>query len=293
MNYKQQLALLGSAGTAVFSLWLLQKYSLFQVDTGHRAIKFSKISGVGNQTYKEGWHIMLPWFERPIIYDVQTHPTVIKSVTGSKDLQMVNVSLRVLYRPDQTQLQELYRTLGTDYDARVLPSIVNEVLKSVIAQYSAGQLLTQREQISFLIRKTLEQRASDFRIVVDDVSITELTFGKEFTHAIEEKQIAQQEAERAKYLVLRAQQDKNSAIIRAEGEARAAELLGPALGKSQAYIQLKRIEAAREIATSLAQSRNKAYLDAETLMLNLTTSLDSNLEKVPINQVQPSYGAKQ
>jgi prohibitin 2 len=89
-------------------------------------------------TYKEGWHVMLPWFERAIIYDVQTHPTVIKSVTGSKDLQMVNVSLRVLYRPDPAELQELYRTLGTDYDSRVLPSIVNEVLKSVIAQYNAG-----------------------------------------------------------------------------------------------------------------------------------------------------------
>jgi prohibitin 2 len=157
-------------------------------------------------------------------------------VNGSKDLQMVNVSLRVLYRPDQAQLQELYRSLGTDYDQRILPSIVNETLKSVIAQYNAGQLLTQREQILFLIRKTLEDRALDFKIIIDDVSITELTFGKEFTHAIEEKQIAQQESERAKYLVLRALQDKNSAIIKAEGEARAAELLGPALGKSQAYI---------------------------------------------------------
>ncbi len=77
-------------------------------------------------------------------------------------------------------------------------------------------------------------------------------------------------------------QDKNSAIIRAQGEARAAELLGPVLGQSPAYIQLKRIEAAQNIAGSLAQSRSKAYLDAETLMLNLTTSLDSNLEKVPI-----------
>ena len=234
---------------------------------------------------------MLPWFERPIIYDVRTHPTVIKSVTGSKDLQMVNVSLRVLYRPDQSQLQELYRTLGTDYDARVLPSIVNEVLKSVIAQYNAGQLLTQREQISYLIRKTLEQRAQDFKIVVDDVSITELAFGREFTAAIEEKQIAQQEAERAKYLVMKALQDKNSAIIKAEGEARAAELLGPALGKSSAYIQLKRIEAAREIAQSLAHSKSKAYLDAETLMLNLTTTLDSNLEKIPAG-VTPSQAAK-
>jgi regulator of protease activity HflC (stomatin/prohibitin superfamily) len=51
-------------------------------------------------------------------------------------------------------------------------------------------LVTQREQVSFLIRKTLEERAGDFLIVIDDVSITDLGFGTEFTRAIEEKQIA-------------------------------------------------------------------------------------------------------
>lgn len=58
---------------------------------------------------------------------------------------MIKISLRVLYRPDVALLPELYRTLGTDYDSRVLPSIVNEVLKSVVAQYNAPQLLTSRE----------------------------------------------------------------------------------------------------------------------------------------------------
>lgn len=223
---------------------------------------------------------MVPWFERAIIYDVQSHPTTIKTVNGSKDMQTVSVSLRVMYRPDQFELQTLYRQLGTDYDQRVLPSIVNETIRSIIAQYNASQLLTQREQVLYMIRKTLESRAKDFKIMVDDVAITEMSFGKEFTHAVELKQIAQQEAERAKYLVMKAQQDKHSAIIKAEGEARAAELLGPALGKSTAYIQLKRIEAARDIAGALAQSRSKVYLDAETLMLNLTNSLDQNLEKI-------------
>ena len=60
---------------------------------------------------------------------------------------MVNISLRVLSRPVFEKLPEIYQTLGTDYEYRVLPSIGNEVLKAVVAQYNADQLLTQREQV--------------------------------------------------------------------------------------------------------------------------------------------------
>jgi prohibitin 2 len=70
-------------------------------------------------------------------------------------------------------------------------------------------------------------------------------------------------------------------------------LLGPAIGKSGAYVQIKRIEAARDIADSLSKSRNKAYLDSDTLLLNLTGSLDANLEKLPPGSMKTALDAKQ
>ncbi|KAE9446904.1 hypothetical protein C3L33_21198, partial [Rhododendron williamsianum] len=87
---------------------------------------------------------------------------------------------------------------------------------SVVAQYNASQLITQREAVSRELRKALTQRAATFNIVLDDVSIASLTFGKEFTAAIEAKQVAAQEADGAKFVVEKAEQEKQSAIIRAQ-----------------------------------------------------------------------------
>ncbi len=240
------------------------------VKPGEKAIVFNRLSGVKDVIYNEGTHVVIPWFEWPIIMDIRTRPRAIKSQTGTRDLQMVDIGLRVLTRPDPSKLAGIYRNVGLDYDDKILPSIVTEVLKQVIAQFNATALLTQREQVSRKIRDNLAERARDFNIILEDVSITDLKFAPEFQRAVESKQVAQQDAERSRYIVEKALQDQRSIIIKAQGEAKAAEMVGRAVAGNPGFMQLRRIETAKEIAHAIAGSTNQVYLASDALLLNLT-----------------------
>ncbi|KAK7070488.1 hypothetical protein SK128_026164 [Halocaridina rubra] len=273
----QQLASLftrlGQIGFGVAVVGGVVNSALYNVDAGHRAVIFDRFVGVKNVVVGEGTHFFIPWVQRPIIFDTKTRPRNIPVITGSKDLQTVNITLRILFRPVGEELPKIYTTLGVDYEDRVLPSITTEVLKAVVARYDAGELITQREKVSRNVNDQLAERASQFGLILDDISITHLTFGKEFTQAVELKQVAQQEAERAKFLVEKAEQEKLAAIISADGDASAANLLAKAFSEAgEGLVELRRIEASEDIAYRLSKNRGVNYLpNNQSTLLNLPT----------------------
>lgn len=83
--------------------------SMYDVKGGTRAVIFDRLSGVQEKVINEGTHFLVPWLQKSIIYDVRTKPRNISTTTGSKDLQMVSLTLRVLHRPEVQKLPKIYQ----------------------------------------------------------------------------------------------------------------------------------------------------------------------------------------
>ncbi|KAK9117464.1 hypothetical protein Sjap_016411 [Stephania japonica] len=166
MGSNQAISFLTSVARVAFGLGAgasILNASLYTVDGGERAVLFDRFRGVLDETVGEGTHFLIPWLQKPFTFDIRTRPHTFSSVSGTKDLQMVNLTLRLLSRPQVENLPTIFKTLGIEYDEKVLPSIGNEVLKAVVAQFNADQLLTERPRVSALVRESLIRRAKDFK----------------------------------------------------------------------------------------------------------------------------------
>ncbi len=199
------------------------------VPAGFRGVllRFSAVEG----GLDEGFHLIVPFINRVELMEVRTQKEESQATAASRDLQIVTTSLALNFRVDPAGVGDLFRDVGVDYKARIIDPAVQESLKMVTANYTAEELIKSRAKVKAEVEHDITARLAAYHLLVEPsgLSITNFAFSDEFNRAIEAKQVAQQQAEQQRYVLQKAELEKQTAITIAEGKSEAAKLNAEAL----------------------------------------------------------------
>lgn len=198
-----------------------------QIGTGQVGVvtRYGQVTG---RELHEGLHVVLPFgVEQVSVYDVKVLRSTDQVNAASKDLQDVSSTLAVNYRVDINRVKEVHQKIGINYVEKVVDPATQEVFKATSAKFSAQELITNRAEVKAEAYEQIKQRLTKYGIIVDDLSIVDFKFSEGFTKAIEDKQVAQQNAERAKF-------NLEAARIDAEAQQAQAQTLSPLYLQKQA-----------------------------------------------------------
>jgi regulator of protease activity HflC (stomatin/prohibitin superfamily) len=199
------------------------------VPAGFRGVllQFSAVKG----TLSEGIHAVVPYVNSVELMEVRTQKESSEASAASKDLQVVTTSLALNFHADSSKVGELYRNVGLEYIHRIIDPAVQESIKMVTARYTAEELIKERAKVKEEVELDITKRLAAYNIIVEPagLSITNFNFSPEFNLAIEAKQVAQQDAEKQRYVLQRADLERQTLITQARGASEAAKLNAAAL----------------------------------------------------------------
>ncbi|MCR8629851.1 MULTISPECIES: prohibitin family protein [Paenibacillus] len=224
----------------VVAIVLLGFQSYTIVEAGHRGIVL-QLGAVQPQVLEEGLHFRIPFIQKVIPVEIRVQKAESSQVSASRDLQTVTTTLAVNYHLDGVAVNNLYRTVGMEYKARVVDPAISEALKGITAQYTAEDLIAKRSEVSAKVKDALASKLGLYNMVLDEINITEFKFSEEFDRAIEQKQIAEQQALKSKLDLERIKIEKEQEITRAQAQAEALRLQKQEV--TAELIKLREIEA--------------------------------------------------
>jgi regulator of protease activity HflC (stomatin/prohibitin superfamily) len=214
----------------------------YTVTSGQRAIvfRFGQIKAVES----EGLHIKVPFMDSTIIVDVRTLKAESPADAGTRDLQRVSTKVALNYHLDPNVLKDTYSRVGLDVETKVIDPRIQEVVKAVVARYSAEELLAKREEVKQEVEVALRNQLASYNIVVEAIQITNFQFSASFDHGIEAKQTAEQNALKARNDLERIKIEADQKVAMAKAEAETIRIQAEAIraqGGAE-YVQLKAIE---------------------------------------------------
>lgn len=221
---KKKLRTLILTGVIVVAALILIASSVTIVPAGSKGIMLN-MGAVSGRVLDEGVSFRIPFVQTVKIIDVRMQKyESTDNASASKDLQSINSNIAVNYRVDSTAVDQLYKNIGMNYETTVVAPAISECMKAVTAQYTAEELITKRSEVSANMKEFLQQKLADKYIMVDSFNVISFDFSDAFNKAIEEKQIAEQNAQKAKYDLERIKTEAEQDITKAEGEAEAMRL---------------------------------------------------------------------
>lgn len=204
---------------------LLSKFFVI-INAGERGVVM-QFGQVQEQILGEGLHIVVPIINTVETLSVRVQKQEIAAEASSKDLQNVFTDVALNWHILPEEVNTIFQRIG-DKNAiidRIINPAIEEVLKAVMAQYTAEEIITKRGEVKAGVDTSLTTRLRSYHIAVDDLSLVHIHFSRRFSDAVEMKQIAEQDAKRAEFIAVKASREAEAKVNLAKGEAEAHRLL--------------------------------------------------------------------
>ncbi|MEG4858218.1 prohibitin family protein [Microcoleus sp. K1-B6] len=206
-------------------LAILSKFFII-VNAGERGVlmQFGKVQ---EQVLGEGIHVIVPTVNTVKKLSVRVQKQEISAESSSKDLQDVFTDVALNWHIIPEEANAIFQQIGDEKEviARIIDPAVEEVLKAVMAKYTAEEIITKRGEVKAAVDDSLTLRLVTYHIAVDDISLVHVHFSERFSEAVEAKQIAEQEVKTGEFLALKAVKQAEAKVNLAKGEAEVQRLL--------------------------------------------------------------------
>ena len=237
-------------GGIVAALLILIGFNSYVVINPGEAGVLSILGKAQEDALLEGIHYKIPFISKVDVYDVTVQKFEVPAQSATKDLQDLKASFAINFRLDPVKVVDIRRKQGTlsNVVSKIVAPQTQESFKVAAARKTAEEAITRRDELKEDFDIALNQRLDKYGIVVLDTSVIDLNFTKEFAQAVEDKQIAEQRAQRAVYIAREAEQEAQADINRAKGKAEAQRLLAETLRAQGGSLVLQKeaIEAWRQ-----------------------------------------------
>ena len=215
-----------------------------KVGAGERGI-YLNWGAVQEGVLDEGLHFRIPIYQQIKVLDVKTVKHEVESEAASSDVQIVKTTVALNYHLDPDNVGKLWQEIGSDYQSRIIDPAIQESVKAATARFTAQDLIAKRPELKSAIKEELSTKFDGKYIIVDDFSIVNFEFSKVYDAAIEQKQVAEQNALKAENDLKKVEFEAAQRVAQAKAEAEAIRIQAEAITQQggKDYVNLKAIEA--------------------------------------------------